>query len=70
MSRLIDRIPTPGREGDTLYPVEIPGHVWPRRFGNHVDQATLYFTAEQLVSLRSRTAQAILKVAKKVKGDS
>ena len=67
MSRLIDRVPTPGREGDTLYPVEIPGHVWPRRFGGYTESATLYFTAEQLVSLRARTAQAILKAAKKAK---
>lgn len=59
MSKLVDRLPSPG----TLYPVEIPGHVWKRRFGRS-DPVTLYFTREQLQALRASAATAILKANK------
>ena len=59
MSRLIDC--EPSRE--TLYPVDIPGHVWPRRAGRK-DQVTLYFSYEQLAELRAEVASAIVKANK------
>ena len=59
MSRLIDRVPSPG----TLYPVEIPGHIYPRRFGRN-DTVTLYFTRDQIQALRASAATAILKANK------
>ena len=43
MSRLIERAPD---DADTLYPVEIPAHVWPRRSGEKTP-VSLYFTVPQ-----------------------
>lgn len=64
MSKLVDRLPSPG----TLYPVEIPGHVWKRRFGRN-DTVTLYFTRDQIQALRASAATAILKANKHKMGD-
>jgi hypothetical protein len=65
MGRLIER--EKDEAGDLLYPVEIPGHVWPRRSGIHRDQATLFFTAAQLTTLRANAAAALLKADRKKK---
>lgn len=60
MSRLISRKP---EDVDTLYPVEIPAHVWPRRSGQETP-VSLYFTPAQLRKLRANVAKTILKANK------
>jgi hypothetical protein len=60
MSRLIERALD---DADTLYPVEIPGYVWPRRSGEKTP-VSLYFTAKQLAKLRANVAKSILKANK------
>jgi hypothetical protein len=59
VSKLIER----ESSGDTIYPVDIPGHVWPRRTGRK-DPAVLYFSYEQLAKLRANIAKTILKANK------
>jgi hypothetical protein len=60
MSRLIERALD---DADTLYPVEIPGYVWPRRSGEKTP-VSLYFTAKQLAKLRANVAKSIVKANK------
>jgi hypothetical protein len=60
VSRLIDREP----DHETIYPVEVPGHVFPRR-ASQSGRATLYFSMEQLTQLRANVAKAILKANKR-----
>jgi len=56
MGRVINRKPST----DTLYPVDLPNHVWVR----HDRPATLYFTMKQLTELRAAVAAAIVKANK------
>jgi len=59
VSRLIDR----EVDHETIYPVDVPGYVFPKRVGKP-EPARIFLSFDQLTKLRANVAKAILRANK------